>query len=227
MENRNEQSKLLKLNIQHFSNGEGENAGQETPPTNDDGGAQGVVETSNTTQTSNTKQDEKNQQEQTENLFTQKDVNNIVTRETRKTQEEILKQLGIDNIDNAKEGMKKFQEWQESQKTEQQKQQEQLQNLEKQFQTTQAEKQKLVAQVSAMKAGVQANSVEDVVVLANALVTDDVTIDDAIAQVIKKYPHFAVAKEADEDREKPKFSTGQHKKTEETEAEKWLNAFKI
>ena len=168
-----------------------------------------------------------------DNLFTQEDVNNIVARETKKVQEKIIKQLGVEDFDTAKEGMEKFREWQESQKTEQERQQEQFNKLKQNYESVQAEKEKLVAQVSAMKAGVHADSVEDVVVLANALVSDDVTIDEAIKRVTTKYPHFLAQQQQQQEedqqqegREKPRFSSGQHQKAPESEMDKWLNAFK-
>ena len=166
-----------------------------------------------------------------DNLFTQEDVNNLIARETKKVQEKIIKQLGVEDFDTAKEGMEKFREWQESQKTEQERQQEQFNTLKQNYESVTAEKEKLVAQVSAMKAGVSAESVEDVVVLANALVSDEVTIDEAIKQVTTKYPHFLVQQQEEDQqqqggREKPKFSSGQHQKAPESEMDKWLNAFK-
>ena len=167
-----------------------------------------------------------------DNLFTQEDVNNLIARETKKVQEKILKQLGVEDFDTAKDGIEKFREWQESQKTEQERQQEQFNALKQNYESITAEKEKLVAQVSAMKAGVRADSVEDVVVLANALVSDEVTIDEAIKQVTEKYPHFLAQQQQEEEgqqqggREKPKFSNGQHQKAPESELDKWLNAFK-
>jgi hypothetical protein len=145
--------------------------------------------------------------------FTQEDVNNIVAREVKKTQEKLLKQLGIDDFNSAKEGLQKFREWQESQKTEAQKQAERLQQLEQQFNAVQQEKENLMAQLAAVKAGVHADFVEDVIVLAQRLVNEDTTIDDAIAKVIEKYPHFKEAPQQQDEPPKPQFSTGQHAKT--------------
>lgn len=144
--------------------------------------------------------------------FTQEDVNNIVAKEVKKTQEKLLKQLGIEDFNSAKEGLQKFKEWQESQKTEAQKQAERLQQLEQQFTAVQQEKEALAAQLAAVKAGVHADYVEDVVVLAQRLVDDDTTMEDAIAKVLEKYPHFKEAQQQQE-QPKPQFSTGQHAKT--------------
>ena len=159
-----------------------------------------------------------------EKTFTQEDVNNIVAKEAKKAQEKLLKKLGIDDFDNAKEGLKKFKEWQDSQKTEQEKQQELLDNLSKEKESLSSENANLKAQLSALKQGVNADSVEDVVALAERLVNDETTIDDAIKQVVEKYPHFAG--EQQEENKKPSFSTGQHQKGNQTELDKWIAAFK-
>ncbi|PWU66573.1 hypothetical protein [Gracilibacillus dipsosauri] len=145
-----------------------------------------------------------------EKVFKQEDVNNIVAKETKKVQEKILKGLGIEDFENAKEGMKQFKEWQESQKTEAQRQQEQFEALSKEKESLTSKNQSLEAQLSALKQGVNSDSVEDVVALAERLVNDDVTMDDAIKQVVEKYPHFAGGVEEEEP--KPSFTLGQHKK---------------
>lgn len=167
----------------------------------------------------------KQDQQPNDKTFTQDDVNNIVAKEVKKAQEKLLKQLGIEDFNSAKEGLQKFREWQESQKTEQQKQAERLQQLEQQFTAVQQEKESLAAQLAAVKAGVHADYVEDVVILAQRLVNDDTTLDEAIAKVIEKYPHFKQAQPTESD-PKPQFTTGQHQKQAQTELEKWLAAFK-
>src|SRR5690606_25019076 len=89
-----------------------------------------------------------------EKLFRQEDVNNIVAREVKKTQEKLLKELGIDDFENAKEGLQKFREWQESQKTEQEKLQESVQKLTQDNETLASENASLKAQLAAVKQGV-------------------------------------------------------------------------
>src|SRR5699024_11184367 len=138
--------------------------------------------------------------------FTQEDVNNIATKEARKAQEKVCKERGIEDFENAKEGFQKFQEWQESQKTEAQKQAEQLETLEKEKGTLSDENNQLKSQISAMKAGVNAESVDDVIALSERLVNDDTTIDEAIKQVIEKYPHFAEKEE--QSQQAPRIVTG-------------------
>ena len=161
-----------------------------------------------------------------EKTFTQDDVNNLIKRESSKQQEKMLKELGISDFKDAKEGLAKFKEWQNSQKTEQEKQAERLKELETNESTLMDENSVLKAQISAMKAGVNADYVTDVVTLSKTMVSEDVDIDTAISKVVEKYPHFAQGEVEKEETPKPKFSTGQHQKQSITEAEAWAAAFK-
>ncbi len=159
--------------------------------------------------------------------FTQDDVNNLITKESRAAQEKLLKQLGIEDFDGAKEGLEKFREWQESQKTEAERQAEALKEYETKTGTLTNENATLKAQLSALKAGVKAESADDVVALAERLVNDETDIDAAITTVIEKYPHFAQAGEVEpQGDQKPQFSSGQHQKQQVSEADKWMEAFK-
>lgn len=171
--------------------------------------------------------DPKNPKNQ-EKTLTQSEVNNLIAKEAKKAQAKVLKQLGVEDFTSAKEGLEKFKEWQESQKTEAQKQAERLEQLEKEHGTALEQNKVLQAKLSAVGAGVDAKFVDDVIVLANNYVTEDVTMDDAIAQVLEKYPHFKGEPEepTPNDPPAPKFSTGQHQKKQETELDQWLNAFK-
>ena len=159
--------------------------------------------------------------------FSQEDVNGIVKKESSKQTEKLLKDLGIEDFSNAKEGLAKFREWQESQKTEQQKKDEKLQELETNFSSTSEENTVLKAQISAMKVGVKADSVPDVVTLAKTMLSDEMDMDAAIAAVVAKYPHFAQVEEPVEPNAPPKplFSNGQHQTQPQSEADKWTQAF--
>ena len=199
IENKFSQIRFLPLNLQFFA--EGGEGGDQTPVEQSGG-----QEQTNKTGTAPEKAEEK--------LFRQEDVNNIVAREVKKTQEKLLKELGIDDFENAKEGLQKFREWQESQKTEQEKLQETLKKLQTDNEALANENANLKAQLAALKQGVKADSLEDVVALAERLVNDETTIDDAIKQVIEKYPHFAEKVSEEEQEQKPKFTTGQHTKAD-------------
>ena len=89
-----------------------------------------------------------------------------------------------------KEELEAFKQWQESQKTEEEKKNEALTNAEKA--RVAAEERALLAEtkVTCLTKGVTANSVDDVVILAKAMVTDDVTMEQAIDKVLEKHPSF-------------------------------------
>lgn len=207
--------KYLRLPLQYFSADTGGDGGGDATPPATDSAPQDTPPADN----GGAKDDSK--------TFTQDDVNNLIARESKTAQEKLLKKLGIEDFDTAKDGLEKFREWQESQKTEQEKQAETLKNLETEKGSLSSENETLKAQLSAMKAGVTTESIEDVVVLAKTLVNDDTDMDAAIAKVVEKYPQFASVQQEEESGDpKPKFSNGQHQKQDLTEAEKWAAAFK-
>ncbi|UTH10787.1 hypothetical protein [Macrococcoides canis] len=175
---------LLKLNLQFFSE-----TGGNQEPNNDNPEGQS--------------NDNDTKPNETEKTFTQQDVNNIAAKEAKSAQEKLLKELGIEDFNSAKEGLQKFQEWQDAQKTDAEKKDEQLNQLTDTNTSLQAENNTLKAQLSAMKQGVNSESIEDVVALAERQVSDDVTLDDAIKSVIEKYPHFKAVQEVNPN--KPTF----------------------
>lgn len=186
---------LLPLDIQYF------------------GGTEGQPQESGNNQQPNEPHQNHQQESQQDKTFTQEDVNNLIAKEKKKSTEKLLKELGIEDFENAKEGLQKFKEWQESQKTEQEKQAELLQTLEKEKNTLAEENNNLKTQLAALKVGVKAESVEDVVVLAQKYVSDEVDIDKAIQQVLEKYPNFKAQQEQQQEVPKPHFTTGQHQTT--------------
>jgi len=224
----------LPMNLQLFA-GDGGDGNQQPDNVGGDTNQQTDPEQQQQQQSQQSQQPQKQQQltqpeQQKEKLFTQEDVNNLIARETKKAQERLLKQLGIEDFNSAKEGLQKFREWQESQKTEAEKQAERLKTLETEKTELSAENEKLKAQLSALKAGVKPESVEDVVVLAKNYVNEDTDMDQAIQMVLEKYPQFKAQQDTKPDDQKdpkPTFTTGQHSKKEESELDKWINAFRF
>lgn len=228
----------LRLDLQFFA-GEGDNGGQVDGgqnPSTDEGASEPSNELSTGGQGSNNKppktnpsvNDSNDDDDDDEKPIPQWKVNKIVTREVRKAQEDLLRQLGIDDFESAKEGLQKFREWQDVQKSREEKQLEQFKKAEQQLAEFQTENAKLKAQIAALKAGVKSDSLEDVIVLANNLVDEDTSIDEAIQKVLTKYPQFKQTTEPaeGEGEKKPKFSSGNHQKQPQSEAEKWINIFK-
>lgn len=171
-----------------------------------------------------------------ENLFTQQDVNNIVARESRAAQEKLLKQLGVTDVDSAKEGLKQLKEFQDSQKTELEVLQEDVEAKESTIQKQNEEINHLNAKISAMAAGVNPDTLEDVIVLANNLVNDETDINAAITKVIEKYPHFKLTQTEEDGNEEgqeqqakdksPQFMQQEHNgSVSGATKDKWKDAF--
>lgn len=132
--------------------------------------------------------------------YSQEDVNNIVTKESRKATEKLLKDLGVEDFDSAKDGLSKLKAWQDEQKTEAEKKDEAYNQITEERNKLAEVNKRLEANNTALVKGVLGDCVEDVVALAERLVSDDVTIDQAIDKVLDKYPQFKTAKD-----ETPKF----------------------
>lgn len=148
-------------------------------------------------------------QESTEQArtFSQEEVNGLVAKESKKAQEKIFKSLGFEDIKSAKEGFEKLKAWEDSQKSESEKSAEALNAKEQELAKALSDNKTLSAQLSALKQGVIADSVDDVIALSERLVSDEVSIDDAIKQILTKYPQFGTKQEQDEEKPKPTFAT--------------------
>lgn len=207
--------RLLRLNLQFFAEQSDPNAGAANnpdPAANPEGNQQQEP------------QQQEPKQQQQEKLLPQSDVNNLIAKETKRAQEKLLKQLGVEDFKSAKEGLAKFQEWQESQKTEAEKMADSLKDYETKYNTVSSENESLKAQISAMKLGVNADSVPDVVALAKNYVSDEVDMNAAMKMVVEKYPHFKGQQQ--EEAPQPKFTNGEHKKQPTTELDAWAAAFR-
>ena len=140
------------------------------------GGTGGGLETSEESE----KGEEETQECSEEKTFTQEEVDNIIKERIKREKKE----------QPSAEELKAFKEWKESQKTEAEKQEEALTAAEKA--KSDAEERALLAEtkVTCLSKGVAPKSVDDVVVLANAKISDDMTIEQAIDKVLEQYPHF-------------------------------------
>ncbi|HFU4000636.1 TPA: hypothetical protein ACGO3D_000732 [Streptococcus suis] len=126
----------------------------------------------------------------TEKTFSQEDVTRISTKEHKSGYSKAIKDLGFSDVETAKNALAEYAKWQESQKSEADKQAEALTAKDKELANAQAENKILASKLAALSKGVNVDAVDDVIALAERLVTDDVSIDDAIGQVLAKYPQF-------------------------------------
>lgn len=109
----------------------------------------------------------------------------------------------------SKEELEAFKQWQESQKTEDEKRTEALNNAEQARLAAEEKATSLEAKVTCLTKGVIANSVDDVVILAKAMLNDDLTMEQAIDKVLEKYPSFKGQQQAqDQEQNKNGFIIG-------------------
>lgn len=166
--------------------------------------AEEIQNTDQTVESGDKKVQESTEQART---FSQEEVNGLVAKESKKAQENIFKSLGFEDIKSAKEGFEKLKAWEDSQKSESEKSAEALNAKEQELAKALSDNKTLSAQLSALKQGVIADSVDDVIALSERLVSDEVSIDDAIKQILTKYPQFGTKQEQDEEKPKPTFAT--------------------
>ncbi|WP_029188599.1 hypothetical protein [Streptococcus suis] len=145
-----------------------------------------------------------NVEEVAEKTFSQEDVNRVGKKEHTSGYAKAIKDLGFADVESAKEAMKAYKDWQESQKTEADKQTELLASKDKELALALDANKRLEAKLSALTQGVNADSVDDVIALSERLVNEDTTIDEAIKQVVGKYPQFATTPNTTE--KKPTFT---------------------
>lgn len=144
-----------------------------------DNGAGSGASTGNV-ETTETKTDGQETTQKEEKTFTQDDVDKLIQERIARERKNQL----------SKEELKAYNEWKESQKTEEEKKNEALTNAEKARIVAEEKATALEAKVTCLSKGVNANSVDDVVILAKAIVSDEVTMEQAIDKVLKKYPSF-------------------------------------
>lgn len=117
---------------------------------------------------------------QEEKTFTQADVDRLIQERVAREKKNQI----------SKDELKAYNEWKESQKTEEEKKNEALTNAENARIAAEEKANNLEAKVTCLSKGVIATSVDDVVILAKAMVTDEITVEQAIDKVLEKYPSF-------------------------------------
>lgn len=99
------------------------------------------------------------------------------------------------------EELEAFRKWQESQKSDAEKQAAAIGKAEKAKAEAEAKAAAAELKLTAMSKGVSAEALDDVIALAKTKITDKVTAESAIDEIIKKYPAFAKSAE-------PSITTG-------------------
>lgn len=121
--------------------------------------------------------------EQEERTFTQEDVNRMMAAEKEQGRKSILRELGVEDVTSAKEGLQKYQEYLNSQKTELQQAQESQARLQNEYADAIAKAKHMEGCMTAMKLGVVADSVEDIVALAATKVSDTKSLEAVLSEM--------------------------------------------
>lgn len=100
-----------------------------------------------------------------------------------------------------KEELAAFRKWQESQKSESEKQAAAISKANKAREEAETKAAAAELKFTALSKGVSAESLDDVIALAKTKVNDKITAEQAIDEIVKKYPSFARSSE-------PSITTG-------------------
>lgn len=119
---------------------------------------------------STTQDEQETPKEPFKSFANEDEYNNAIKSERSKAKNELMKELGIKSVDEAKETFNKYA------------------TLQSEFETTKAEHQKLSEEIVLTKAGVKDDYKEEVITLARAKVSDEMTFEKAIEAVIEKMP---------------------------------------
>lgn len=195
------EKEMLKLNLQMFAE-----------PTEDEASNQ-------------PKGDDNKQGEVAKVTFTQDEFNSKMAERANRAEADLLKSLGVGSKEDLQQALAEFQEFKDSQKTEAEKKDEQVKALTDEKTQLQADYDTLKAQVEAMKLGVKDDLISEFIQLANAKVTDEVDLTEAMKQVIEKIPTFTETVEQTPEK-KPTFVNPVNPKTDGGEVDVFDKAFK-
>lgn len=177
----NNETKLpLKMNLQLFAADGGDGAG-DGAGTGEGAGEGDADSGTGTDDTSGGKSDTK--------TFTQDDLNSVGKAEKEKGKRSALKALGFEDEKTAKAEIEAYKAWKESQKTEQEKLEEAKKALESKATVAEQRAAYLENKLTVLSMGVSKDSVDDVLTIANAKVTDEKNLD-AVLKEMKEQPKY-------------------------------------
>lgn len=176
-----------------------------------DTGANGGADTGTDTQA--TDGGDKGTQTEESKTFTQADVDKLIQDRVAREKKNQL----------SKDELQAYNTWKESQKTEEEKKNEALTNAEKLRLAAEEKATALEAKVTCLSKGINTDSVDDVVILAKAMVTEELTMEQAIDKVLEKYPSFKGNTE--QTNVGFKVGAGEEKKSKANEVNQLANIF--
>lgn len=162
---------LLPFNLQFFADGEDDPGNEPDSNNNDDNGG--------------TVGDDDNDSSK-EKKFTQEEVTRLMTREKKEGRKAAIKSLGFESEEEAKKGAALLKALLDSQRSDDEKEKEKNKNL--QNDKSDAEKRANIAEskLSCLLAGVNKDSIDDVLSIALNKVTDDKDLDSVLKDMKKE-----------------------------------------
>lgn len=157
--------------------------------------------------------------------FTQDEFNSKMAERASRAESDLLKSLGVGSKEDLQQALAQLKEIEDAQKTEVEKKDEQFKALTDEKTQLQTDYDNLKAQVEAMKLGVKDDLISEFIQLANAKVTDEVNLTEAMKQVIEKIPTFTETVEQTPEK-KPTFVNPVNPKTDGGEVDAFSKAFK-
>lgn len=122
--------------------------------------------------------------------FTQEDINRIAAKEKAEGRRALLKELGIEDTEDSRNAIKNYLAQQESQKSDLQKANDRASKAEKAQADAEANALVIQRKYDALAAGAKADTIDDLMALANTKVNDKTDFKSALEQVKKAYPVF-------------------------------------
>lgn len=132
--------------------------------------------------------------------------------EQKQTEQKAEKPAEVQKADNSPsdEELAEFHKWKESQQSEAEKQAAAIAKAEKARIASDERAAAAELKLTALSKGITADALDDVIALAKTKITDKMTAEQAIEDIIKKYPAFA---------SKPNLDTGTHTTNNKIEAD--------
>ncbi len=164
-------------------------------------------------------------QDKSPKTFTQEEVNSLIARETKKTQEKFLKDIGFTDFKSANEGMKQYREYLDNTKTEQQKSTELIKSLQTELDTLKKSNTVSSLELKVLKAGINPEYASDFTILLMNSGIDDT--DKAIESLKVKHKYMFIQSDSkDTEDKKEKKGTGTPANRNNTTSNEKTNAFR-
>lgn len=133
--------------------------------------------------------------------FTQTEVKRMMTKEKREGRKAMLNSLGFKTEEEAKKASAFYNSYVESQKTDAEKDAEKQKSLEDDKSSAEKRAEEAEMKLACLMAGVNKESVEDIMAIAKNKVTEDTSLEDVLGEM-RKQPKYSTFFEESEDKQK-------------------------